>query len=168
MSAEGGPPSEEEMRAPLQEELRRVKVDQVVVEAAVSVLNVAVLRSGLVPGAEEERDLEQVRVGIEAVRGFSLSSSRSRRSRRGRSGMRCRSCRWRTFARPAPIPRSRPRPLSSRRERGSRDPGRRRAAGGCGCRASDSADLLVCGTSRSAEFLVAREALRDVLAKSPV
>lgn len=60
--------SEEQARAQLQEELRRVKVDQVVVEAAVSVLNVAVLRSGLVPGSEADQDLGQVRVGIEAVR----------------------------------------------------------------------------------------------------
>jgi hypothetical protein len=63
-------PSEEEMRAALAEELRRVRVEQVVTEAAVSILNVAVLRSGMVPGSEGERDLEQVRVGIEAVRGL--------------------------------------------------------------------------------------------------
>jgi hypothetical protein len=69
VSAEGGAPSEEQLRA-AQEELRRVRVDQVVVEAAVSVLNVAVLKSGLVPGSEGDRDLEQVRVGIEAVRGL--------------------------------------------------------------------------------------------------
>jgi hypothetical protein len=67
--SDAGSPSEEELRA-AQEELRRVRVDQVVVEAAVSVLNVAVLRSGLVPGSEGERDLAQVRVGIEAVRGL--------------------------------------------------------------------------------------------------
>jgi hypothetical protein len=62
------PPSDEEMQAALREELRRVRVEQVVTEAAVSVLNVSVLKSGLVPGSEGERDLEQVRVGIEAVR----------------------------------------------------------------------------------------------------
>jgi hypothetical protein len=67
---QGREPTEEEMRAALTEELRRVRVEQVVTEAAVSVLNVAVLRSGLVPGSEGERDLEQVRVGIEAVRGL--------------------------------------------------------------------------------------------------
>jgi len=67
--SEGGQPNEEELRA-AQEELRRVRVDQVVVEAAVSVLNVAVLKSGLVPGSEADRDLDQVRVGIEAVRGL--------------------------------------------------------------------------------------------------
>jgi hypothetical protein len=70
VSAEGREPSQEEMQAALREELRRVRVEQVVTEAAVSVLNVAVLKSGLVPGSEGERDLQQVRVGIEAVRGL--------------------------------------------------------------------------------------------------
>jgi len=61
-------PTEEEMRAALEEELKRVRVEQVVTEAAVSILNVAVLRAGLVPGSEGERDLGQTRMGIEAVR----------------------------------------------------------------------------------------------------
>jgi len=60
-------PTEEEMRA-LEEELKRVRVEQVVTEATVSILNVAVLRAGLVPGSEGERDLDQTRIGIEAVR----------------------------------------------------------------------------------------------------
>lgn len=67
----GGPgrePTEEEMRAALEEELKRVRVEQVVTEATVSILNVAVLRAGLVPGSEDDRDLDQTRMGIEAVR----------------------------------------------------------------------------------------------------
>lgn len=69
MSAQEPPePTEEEMRAALEEELKRVRVEQVVLEATVSILNVAVLRSGLVPGSEQERDPAQMRVGIEAVR----------------------------------------------------------------------------------------------------
>jgi len=64
----GREPSEEEMRAALEEELRRVRVEQVVTEATVSILNVAVLRAGLVPGSEGDRDLDQARLGIEAVR----------------------------------------------------------------------------------------------------
>lgn len=66
--APGSQPTEEEMRAALEEELRRVRVEQVVTEATVSILNVAVLRAGLVPGSEGERDLGQTRLGIEAVR----------------------------------------------------------------------------------------------------
>lgn len=61
-------PTEEEMRAALEDELKRVRVEQVVTEATVSILNVAVLRAGLVPGSEGERDLGQTRMGIEAVR----------------------------------------------------------------------------------------------------
>ncbi len=61
-------PTEDEMRAALQEELSRVRVEQVVTEATISILNVAVLRSGLVPGSEGERDMAQMRLGIEAVR----------------------------------------------------------------------------------------------------
>jgi hypothetical protein len=64
----GREPTEEEMRAALEEELKRVRVEQVVTEATVSILNVAVLRAGLVPGSEGERDLDQTRLGIEAVR----------------------------------------------------------------------------------------------------
>ena len=56
------------MRAALEEELKRVRVEQVVTEATVSILNVAVLRAGLVPGSEGEQDLGQTRMGIEAVR----------------------------------------------------------------------------------------------------
>lgn len=63
-----GQPSEEEMRAALQEELKKVRVEQVVMEATVSILNVSVMRAGLMPGSEGERDLDQVRVGIEGVR----------------------------------------------------------------------------------------------------
>jgi hypothetical protein len=65
---QGRQPTEEEMRAALEEELARVRVEQVVTEAAVSILNVAVMRAGLVPGREDAVDLRQVRFGIEAVR----------------------------------------------------------------------------------------------------
>lgn len=61
-------PTEEEMRAALEEELKRVRVEQVITEATVSILNVAVLRAGLVPGSESDVDLGQTRMGIEAVR----------------------------------------------------------------------------------------------------
>jgi hypothetical protein len=68
MSTPEDQPTEEEMRAALEEELKRVRVEQVVTEATVSILNVAVLRAGLVPGSEGELDPAQVRMGIEAVR----------------------------------------------------------------------------------------------------
>lgn len=61
-------PTEEELRAALEEELDRLRVEQIVTEATVSILNVAVLRVGLVPGKEASKDLPQARIGIEAVR----------------------------------------------------------------------------------------------------
>lgn len=67
-SGAGREPTEEELRAALAEQMRQVRVEQVVTEATVSILNVAVMRAGLVPGSEGERDLAQTRMGIEAVR----------------------------------------------------------------------------------------------------
>ncbi|MDW5595482.1 hypothetical protein VSS74_14120 [Conexibacter stalactiti] len=61
-------PTEAEMQAALQEELKKVRVEQVVLESALSILNVAIMRAGMMPGTEQERDLDQVRVGIEGVR----------------------------------------------------------------------------------------------------
>ena len=67
MSQEGPQPSEEEMRAALEAELKKVTVDDVLLQTAVSLINLGGRRAGLVPGAEGERDLEQVQVAIEGV-----------------------------------------------------------------------------------------------------
>jgi hypothetical protein len=61
-------PSEEELRAALEQELKRVRIEQVVLESAVSLLNLSIRRAGLVEGGEDERDLDQTAIGIEAVR----------------------------------------------------------------------------------------------------
>jgi hypothetical protein len=61
-------PNEEELRAALEEEMRRVTVDQVLLQSVVSLVNLAGRRLGLAPGAEGERDLEQVRTAIDALR----------------------------------------------------------------------------------------------------
>jgi hypothetical protein len=57
-------PTEEEMRERLEEQLRRVRVQDLLLESVVSVLNLTARRIA----KEDERDLEQARVGIEAVR----------------------------------------------------------------------------------------------------
>jgi len=69
--SEGGPPrergsqpSEEELRERVEEQLRKVRVQDLLLETAVSVLNLSARRIA----KEDERDLEQARVGIEAVR----------------------------------------------------------------------------------------------------
>jgi hypothetical protein len=60
--------SEEELRARLEEELKRIKVADVLLQTVVTLINLAGQRLGLAEGTREERDLGQVRVAIEAVR----------------------------------------------------------------------------------------------------
>jgi hypothetical protein len=57
-------PSEEELRAQLEEEIRKVRVEDVVLQSAVSILNLSARRIAI----DEERDLEQAKVGIDAAR----------------------------------------------------------------------------------------------------
>ena len=67
----GGPPrepSEEEVRSALEAEMKRIKVDDIVLQTVVSLINLGGRRAGLAPGTEEERDLDQVHTAIEAVR----------------------------------------------------------------------------------------------------
>lgn len=66
--ADLGDLSEEELRAAYEAELKRVRVDDVLVQTVVSLVNLAGRRAGLAPGTEDERDLDQVRQAIEAVR----------------------------------------------------------------------------------------------------
>jgi hypothetical protein len=61
-------PTEEELRALYEEELKRVRVEDVIVQTIVSLINLAGRKAGLAPGTEEERDLAQVKQAIEAVR----------------------------------------------------------------------------------------------------
>jgi Domain of unknown function (DUF1844) len=64
---EGGPegqPSEEELRARLEEELRKLRVQDVLLQSVVSIINLTSRRIA----KEDEQDLEQARVGIDALR----------------------------------------------------------------------------------------------------
>jgi hypothetical protein len=61
-------PSEEELRAQLEEELRRITVRDVLLQTVVSLVNLGGQRLGLAPGAEDMRDLDQARLAIEGVR----------------------------------------------------------------------------------------------------
>lgn len=62
-AGEGAAPSEEEMRAQLDEEIRKVKVDDVILQSLVSILNLAARRIA----KEDERDLDQGKQGIDAA-----------------------------------------------------------------------------------------------------
>ena len=61
---EGEGPSEEELRAQLEEEIRKVRVEDVVLQSAVSILNLSARRIAM----DDERDLDQAKVGIDAAR----------------------------------------------------------------------------------------------------
>lgn len=57
-------PSEEELRARIEEQLRQVRVQDLLVDSAASIVNLTARRIA----KPDEQDLEQARVGIEAVR----------------------------------------------------------------------------------------------------
>jgi hypothetical protein len=61
---EAGQPSQEELRQQIEEQLRKVRVQDLLLESVVSVINLSARRIA----KDDERDLEQARVGIEAVR----------------------------------------------------------------------------------------------------
>jgi len=63
-----GQPSEEELRAAYEAELSRIASAEMILQAAVSLLNIGGYRLGLAPGTEGQRDLEQVRDAVDAVR----------------------------------------------------------------------------------------------------
>ena len=58
-----GQPTEEEMRAQLEEEIRKVRVEDVVLQSVVSILNLSARRIA----KDDERDLAQAKVGIDAA-----------------------------------------------------------------------------------------------------
>jgi hypothetical protein len=64
--------NEEELRAAyeqqLEEQLRTLRVEDVVVQTIVTLVNLGGRRAGLAPGTESERDPEQLRLAIEGAR----------------------------------------------------------------------------------------------------
>ena len=64
----GDQPTEEELRAAYEAEIKRIRVEQILLDQVVSLINLGMRRTGLSPGTEDERDLGQVRLSIEAVR----------------------------------------------------------------------------------------------------
>jgi len=60
----GAPPDQEELQRRLEEQLRQVRVQDLLLESVASILNLSARRIV----KEDERDLEQAKVGIDAVR----------------------------------------------------------------------------------------------------
>ena len=59
-----GQPTEEEMRAALEEQMRQVRVEDLLVQSVASLVNLSARRIA----KEDERDLAQAKLGIDAVR----------------------------------------------------------------------------------------------------
>jgi hypothetical protein len=61
-------PTDEELAAAYEEQLKQIRVEDVLIQTLVSLLNLGGRKAGLSPGTEDERDPEQVRQAIEGVR----------------------------------------------------------------------------------------------------
>ncbi len=61
-------PSEEELRAAYEAEIKKIRIEQVLLEHVVTLINLGMRRTGLSPGTEDERDLDQVHLAIESIR----------------------------------------------------------------------------------------------------
>jgi hypothetical protein len=61
-------PTEEEMRAAYEAEIKRLRVEDVLIQTLVSLVNLGGRKAGLAPGTEDERDPEQLRLAIETAR----------------------------------------------------------------------------------------------------
>ena len=63
-----GPPTEAELREAYEAEIKKIRVEHVLLEHIVTLVNLGMRRTGIVPGTDEERDPAQVRLAIEAIR----------------------------------------------------------------------------------------------------
>jgi hypothetical protein len=68
MTEQQPPPTEEELRAAYEAELKRLRVEDVVLQTVISLLNLGGRKAGLAPGTEDERDVAQVGLAIEGAR----------------------------------------------------------------------------------------------------
>ena len=68
MSSQSREPSEEELKAAYEAELKRLRVEHVLLDNVAMLANLGMRRTGLAPGSEDERDPTQVRLAIESIR----------------------------------------------------------------------------------------------------
>ena len=64
----GAAPTEEQLRAAYEQQIKQVRVEDLVLENVVTLLNLGMRRTGISPGTEDERDPNQVRLAIESIR----------------------------------------------------------------------------------------------------
>lgn len=65
---EGRPPTEEELRAAYEAEIKRLRVEDVIVQTVVSLINLGARKAGIAPGTEDEADPDQLRQAVDAAR----------------------------------------------------------------------------------------------------
>ncbi|MFZ0379577.1 MAG: hypothetical protein WAL38_17240 [Solirubrobacteraceae bacterium] len=68
MTSDPREPTEEELRAAYEAELKRLRVEHVLLDNVAALANLGMRRTGLAPGTEAEQDPEQVRLAIESIR----------------------------------------------------------------------------------------------------
>jgi hypothetical protein len=61
-------PTEEELRAAYEAQIKQVRIEHVLLEHVVTVANLGLRRTGLAPGTEDERDPEQVQLAVDSIR----------------------------------------------------------------------------------------------------
>jgi len=61
-------PSEEELRTAYEAQVKKVRVEHVLLENVITLANLGMRRTGMAPGTEDERDADQVRLAIESIR----------------------------------------------------------------------------------------------------
>ncbi len=62
------PPTEEELQAAFEEQMRKIRVEDVILQTAATLLNLAAQRLGLTGDPQAERDVAQAQLAIEGVR----------------------------------------------------------------------------------------------------
>ena len=67
-TGEGREPTEEELRAAYEAQIKKLRVEHVLLENVVTLANLGMRRTGLGPGTEDERDPQQVQIAIEGIR----------------------------------------------------------------------------------------------------
>jgi hypothetical protein len=68
MSTNDPQPNEDELRAAYEAEIKKIRVEHLLLEHVVTLVNLGMRRTGLAPGTEGERDPVQVQLAIEAIR----------------------------------------------------------------------------------------------------
>jgi hypothetical protein len=61
-------PTEDELRAAYEAELKKLHVEDIVIQTLVSLVNIGGRKAGLAPGTEDERDPAQLKLAIEGAR----------------------------------------------------------------------------------------------------